>query len=106
MAGVLLVTTVLSLGGLVRCGLHRGAVWSRCRLAENNTIRSLSAATWLVTRGDNGELGVGVVIAAAKSWRLAEMRSSADGEGMVSWCGNQLRVSVSRSRRVSHAQTL
>ena len=50
---------------------------------ENSRMSSSSAATWLVSRGGNGELGVGLLSAAARSLMLAEMRSSADGVGMV-----------------------
>ena len=50
---------------------------------ENNRTSSFRAATWLVSRGGNGELGVGLPSAVARSLMLAEMRSSADGVGMV-----------------------
>ena len=72
----------------------------------SKVVMSRRAWTSLSVLGANGELSDGFVKAWTMSLIPAMMRSVDEARGMVTLVGNQERVSVILSRRVSQIQTV
>jgi hypothetical protein len=83
-----------------------GAVVGGTAILLSKVVMSRSAWTLLSVRGAKGELLDRFVNAWTMSWMPVMTRSVEEAMGVVTFVGNQERVTVMHSRRVSHIHTL
>jgi hypothetical protein len=87
------------------CGLEC-ADRSGTQMLDNNVVTSRRACDWVSVRGANGVWGLGFLRACTISRRQATMVSVEELDGILTWVGIQVKVSLIRARRVSHSQVV
>lgn len=105
--------TVIAWASGMSGGITVDSVWglecserSGTQMLVKSAVTSRRACDWVSVRGANGVWGLGCWRAWTMSRKQATMVSVDELDGIFTWVGIQVKVSLIRARRVSHSQVV